>query len=288
MDKNKIKLALMSPISLFFSIIKRKPTVCSKLETVKAIQNKSIARYGDGELYLMLGMGIKFQEKNKELKKRLIEVARSNNENCIVAIPPIFAMKETGELKPNSVKWWNKNLLLTRGHWYHFFGNKHFYNSFISRFYLSANDKSDETMHNYIEALKSLWNGRDVVMVEGNKTRLGMGNDLFAGAKSIRRILCPSENSFSKYNEIYDAVLKNTAKTDLIICALGPTASVLAYDLSNDRQTLDLGHIDIEYEWFRKKATEKINIEGKYVAESGKDFVENKDFVISNVICEIK
>ena len=50
--------------------------------------------------------------------------------------------------------------------------------------------------------------------------------------------------------------------------ALGPTATVLAYDLFKaGYQAIDIGHVDIEYEWFLRKATKKIKIESKYVTE---------------------
>jgi hypothetical protein len=44
---------------------------------------------------------------------------------------------------------------------------------------------------------------------------------------------------------------------------------VLAYDLAKDGfQALDIGQIDNEYEWYIKKATTKISIRGKMVAEA--------------------
>ena len=57
-------------------------------------------------------------------------------------------------------------------------------------------------------------------------------------------------------------------KTILILIALGPTATVLSYDLNRlGYQAIDIGHIDIEYEWFLKNATKKIKIKNKYVNE---------------------
>jgi len=51
---------------------------------------------------------------------------------------------------------------------------------------------------------------------------------------------------------------------------LGPTATILAYDLYKEGyQVVDIGHVDIEYEWYLRKATEKIKISGKYMGESG-------------------
>ena len=44
----------------------------------------------------------------------------------------------------------------------------------------------------------------------------------------------------------------------------------LAYDLSElGYRALDIGHVDIEYEWFLQKATEKVKISGKYTSEAG-------------------
>lgn len=45
-------------------------------------------------------------------------------------------------------------------------------------------------------------------------------------------------------------------------------ATVLAYDLSlRGYQALDLRHIDVEYEWYLRRCTSKIPIDGKYVNE---------------------
>lgn len=50
--------------------------------------------------------------------------------------------------------------------------------------------------------------------------------------------------------------------------ALGPTATVLSYDLYKlGYHVIDIGHADIEYEWFLRKATKKIYIENKWVNE---------------------
>ena len=57
-------------------------------------------------------------------------------------------------------------------------------------------------------------------------------------------------------------------KDALYLIALGPTATILAYDLfKNGRQAIDVGHVDIEYEWFCRKVDKKIKIPNKYVNE---------------------
>nr|WP_256218532.1 GT-D fold domain-containing glycosyltransferase [Bacillus sp. MUM 116] len=50
--------------------------------------------------------------------------------------------------------------------------------------------------------------------------------------------------------------------------AFGPTATVLSFDLANcGYQAIDIGYIDIEYEWFLQKAEEKSPVKNKYIGE---------------------
>lgn len=50
---------------------------------------------------------------------------------------------------------------------------------------------------------------------------------------------------------------------------MGPTATILAYDLHKaGYQAVDIGHVDVEYEWWRMGATRKVQLEKKYVNEA--------------------
>ena len=86
--------------------------------------------------------------------------------------------------------------------------------------------------------------------------RLGVGNDILDGTKSISRILfCPVRNAFNKYDQILSA-FNDIDPENLILVALGPTATVLAYDLcKKGYQAVDMGHINEEYECFLRKET---------------------------------
>ena len=127
-----------------------------------------------------------------------------------------------------------------------------------------------------LNKILQIWEGRDVVIVEGTGTRMGINNDLLKNTNSIRRIVCPSKNAFDVYNQILDFINDNIDKGSLILCALGMTATVLAYDLSiKGFQALDIGHVDIEYEWFIMKAKDKCTIKGKAVNECGENCPED-------------
>lgn len=288
--KNKIKMICKCPKSWFCVLRYSKPKIMNDEKTIDYIlENKcSIGRYGDGELYLMNGIGIKFQKSSKELKDRLVKIGKTSSSNkFLICIPDVFDKKRLKQkFKHSSYSFWTKHLSITRGLWYGIFNYGFYGDSLMTRFYMDRSDKS--RTEEYVRHLKKLWENRNIVIVEGKRSRLGMGNDLFDNAYSVRRILCPEKDAFDKYDSILNAVVENTGENDLIICALGPTATVLCYDLSiNNRQALDLGHIDIEYEWFLSKAKEKITIKGKSSAEAQGVFIENETNDIENVIAKI-
>lgn len=50
---------------------------------------------------------------------------------------------------------------------------------------------------------------------------------------------------------------------------MGPTATVLVYDLSlKNVQVIDIGHVDIEYSKMLMKAKTKVPVKGKYSNEA--------------------
>ena len=90
---------------------------------------------------------------------------------------------------------------------------------------------------------------------------------MFKAVASIRRILSPAENAYSKYNEILNEVLK-CGKDKLILVSLGPAAKVLAYDLFlAGYRVIDIGHIDMEYEMYLRKEPIQAKVKYKYFNE---------------------
>ena len=244
------------------------PEVVGTDETLDKIINEecSMSRFGDGEFALMYGQSIKFQPHNINLENKLKEIIISNYNNHIVCIPCIFNDKL--HLTLNARLYWEKYLNLNVNKIYKFLDfKKKYYDSLVTRLYIDTEDKSKVKYR--FQQFKKLWEGRNLVVVEGNKSRLGIGNDLFDNSNSIKRIICPSKNAFSKYEEILNEVKKQD-KSNLILIALGPTATVLSYDLHRlGYQAIDIGHIDIEYEWLLKGATEKCVVDNKENGEVG-------------------
>lgn len=243
--------------------------VLSITETVDKIVNESvsISRFGDGEFNLIFGTGIGFQEQNTQLSQKLLTVLHSQDENHLICVSNFFTKKKMMLRTDENRTWWRRYFTGNAIKWFRHLNLQYVYgNASISRFYIPFQDK--ETSRQNAEYIKRIWMNRNVLVIEGEKTRLGVGNDLLNGAKEVKRILCPSRDAFSKYDEILNEVRRHS-KDYLVLIALGPTATVLAYDLAKEGyQALDIGHIDLEYEWMKMGAIKPVALKNKYVNEA--------------------
>ena len=276
---------------------KHRLNILSTEETLRVIlqEHCSIARFGDGEMRLMRysDYNIGFQKNSRELTDRLRDVLKIEG-NFLLCLP-IYLVDRRGIQKKYQRMWeqhnrnlyiWFFSLLCECGAEKRRWGNASF-----TRPYIEAKNKKESG--SVFRQIKNIWNDRPILIVEGEGTRFGVGNDLLDNAESIERILASSINAFEMYEEILSAVLDNW-RGQLILLALGPTATVLAADLSQRGiQAIDIGHLDIEYEWFQMKAMNKVDIENKYVNEiPGGSNVNNQNDqsylnqVIWRVYCE--
>lgn len=131
-------------------------------------------------------------------------------------------------------------------------------NAYITRFYYPLADKSG--CGRQIEAIKQLWKDRDIVVVEGEKTHNGVGNDLLDTARSIERIIGPSTQAYEKVDEIFECC-KEYLKDRLFLLSMGIAAKFLAEKLFLEGyRVLDIGNLDMEYEWYLHQAEHKEKI----------------------------
>lgn len=232
------------------------------------IQNrKSISRLGDADFLLLIGArDVSYQKLSPEISAKLKEVVERRDDRIIIGLPDTL----------NSTRGCNRNAKI---HW-KLFLNTHgkklakyldttyqYGNSNITRFYIDAKDKT--IVKSYFDKFKSIWQGKDIVIIEGKYSRLGVGNDLMNGAKSIKRILAPHKDAFQVYDQLKEILLEFPKKT-IFIFALGPTATILCSELAVEGYwSIDVGNIDIEYMWMQMGATEKVPVKGRFSVETG-------------------
>ncbi len=249
--------------------IKTIPLIRPAEELLEKIINekRSLSRFGDGELEIMQGRERPwFQELDYRLAERLKEVFNSKDERIIIALADNFgsldcyteqAADGIREYLENGIREDLMKVIDT---------NRIYYDTYVTRPYIIYKDKS-HAVHIF-ELFKKIWNKRNILFVEGELAFTGIRNDLFDEAASIRRILAPSKNAFLSYKRLLNIVKENVFDDTLVLISLGPTATVLAYDLTIEGiQALDIGQLDNEYEWYLRGVSERVKIPGKCVAE---------------------
>lgn len=265
--KNRWNWIKSYPIDFYYWITWNIPKVVGIEETIQQIisKNASISRFGDGEIDIMMGKSIPFQKFDSSLSLKMKEILKSDDENFLVGIPDIF--NGLSAYNENAKKYFKSQLRNNRKNWAKLLKKgKKYYCAEITRPYMDLADKSHS--ERYFKELTKIWEDKKIIIVEGDKSRLGVGNDLFCGCREIKRVLCPATNAFSYYKEIIEAI-ENYDKEYLLLLALGPTATVLAYDLYRlGYRALDIGHVDIEYEWYKMGALNKVPVKNKYTNEA--------------------
>lgn len=269
----KVKRSINTGVFTFFRATHQTATID---ETLDMLLNTSysMSRYGDGEFGIIFGRDTRFQTADTQLRKRLREIIRTkDHSNILICIPnltqDVHIRTEaanrfwTSQIETWGLKW---SILLWR--------NKQYYNTQVTRLYIDY--QNEALCKNWFERIRQVWDGMALLIVEGSKTKLGVNNDFFANAASVKRIIAPAKDAFSRYNQLLETIT-NLHNGELVLVALGPTATVLAHDLNRrEIRALDIGHLDIEYEWFKMGTREKVPIVGKYVNEVT-DQLESQD-----------
>ena len=238
-------------------------------ETIQHIldHKSSVSRFGDGELMVLLGYSIGFQNFNERLQKRLQEILKNKkSSHLIVTVPDIFTDEKLSLRTDENQKFWRQHLSKHRKDWFRYMDrSKIYYNTAISRFYYPIKDKSQSVL--YADLLKKIWQGQKILIVEGEFSRLGVGNDLFKNVTDLQRIICPPKNAFDAYDQILTET-KNFGKNKLILIALGPTATVLAADIASEGfWGIDIGHVDMEYMWMEQQSNGLTPVRGRVLNE---------------------
>ena len=237
-------------------------------ESIKVLLEgkKGLVRFGDGELNIMHGAHTNFQIANVELGKKLEEIIRDTSGICYIGVLDEINLIDYSRQSEESQRYWIRHIYRERENWVKYLDkNITYLTANVTRPYMRYRTKVHTIQ--YFKGLRKLWEQKDIMIIEGAGSRLGIGNDLFDNAKSIQRIICPAENAY----DVYDSILSEAKKIPVnipIFLALGPTATVLGYELCKlGYLAYDIGHVDVEYEWMRLGTTQKVAVKNKYTNE---------------------
>jgi hypothetical protein len=221
------------------------PEVLGEAATLdRVIAGASLARYGDGEFKMCRGAGIKSQEGNQELSKRLREILK-NSGKCLVGIPNIRSDTPKADF-------WGKFMVYAQ-----YLGDRQYVSSFVTRPDSAPWINTDA----YWDKLESLWRGRAVTLVRGSSKSL-TADDLI-GAGEITEIVAPRQHAFAQYGDL----LKRIGRPERVLICLGPTATVMAVDLcAKGVHAIDLGHVGMFVRKHRRGESMWLSKDDKAVA----------------------
>ncbi len=245
-----------------------KLNIMSTEDSIDYLKNNqcSLSRFGDGEMNILMGADIHFQKYDALLAKRLLEVLQyTSDEKLMIGIP--LAINTTEGYKKIAADFWRMNMQTGRMHWLKLCGKKTRYlNASMTRCYIDYADKEQSAL--WFKSFLELMDDKRLLIVEGRTSRLGVSNDMFSKSRSVKRILCPPENAWSVYDEILGKVADAAKDFDLILVSLGPTASVLCYDLAmQGLRALDIGHLNLEYNKYIEQMCAGGNCGGDIISE---------------------
>ena len=229
----------------------KKPKIKNIEDTIADIKKKkaSFCRFGDGELLLMTGSDIGFQKYDSLLAKRLEEVISSNKDNIFIGINYHY-YHDISNFENFAKKFYRLAAAAMRGIQEKYINyDNQYYSAGITSIYVALKNYDFQS---YFKQIQEIWKNRDITIICGQTIFDKIDYNIFDVAASIEYMYAPSQDAFSEYDSILDRA-RSIRKDRLIIIILGPTAKVLAYDLSLEGyQALDLGHIAKDYDAFCK------------------------------------
>lgn len=212
---------------------------------------KSFYRFGDGEILLMSGGNAGTQKNDSVLAEKLYNALTDTSVNAYIGIGyDYFDFNLWSESEFS-----NRFYLMGAKEYRQFYmencENDYTYidTGFSQRYFLMDLEEAE----NWFKKLKLLFKGHSVTLFMGEQAYNSLNYYVFDEAEEIKVEFCPSRNAFDHYNELMERA-RRLPHTELICLAIGATAKVMAYELTQEGYLVfDIGHMPKDYDSYMKK-----------------------------------
>lgn len=225
--------------------------VLSPEETIEYLQNNTVCfcRFGDGEIAIMRGESIAFQQSDSALAERLKEIIKTNEPGLRIGINYMY-FNPVDSVNPYTQKFFEAMAMQRRFMIKNCNKDVEYIDASITQLYQIFMDYDFDT---HFKKMQHIFEGRDITVICGRGVIQNIKYNALDVCHSVEYIFAPSKDAFSQYSDILAKAMD--IKEDRIICViLGPTAKVLVYDLfKKGRIAWDIGHYLKDYDAYMKK-----------------------------------
>ena len=208
-------------------------------DTLSALAKEriSFARFGDGELKLMLRPAFKlaFQKNSSDLRDGLADVIQFGTKNpskLLIGFPQTY----------QDLHWSGVWVDLADETLEAFDGLNRVGNAHVTRpIYF------EDLGQTGVELWRTVWQDKSVRVVTGKGSRFELTKQLFDNVKSVDFSYSVATDAFEDLPRLHEAL--ESADEDLYLIALGPAGTILTAELAaQGKWAIDLGHISDSYE----------------------------------------
>lgn len=229
------------------------PKIKSDMETIEELvnSNKSIIRFGDGEISMMLGGRSLFEDKNQLITNTFNEIFYKNDPNLLTGTRYDMFRINTNFMHSNISTYRLQYLLNNYERIKDLYNyDKTYYSACFIYPYVVYSDWNHDEQFNLI---RRIWENKKVTIICGDRVFDKIKYNVFDNASESSYIYGPSTGAFEKFEELKSKIL-STPKDSILIFALGPCGKMLAYDMyKQGYRVLDMGHLIKNYDFYQKR-----------------------------------
>ncbi len=220
-------------------------------QTIQLLEDKkkSIIRFGEGEIDYIKGEDLTFQDYDKRLSQRLLELLTVQEDGLCIGIPYFF-MNPVNNLTEYALQ---RALAIAPKRKFIKKKCKKEIQYIDASFLLPYETYLLEDYEKYYTRMQGMLKDVDVTVICGEGILDRLQYDALEVCKSVEYIYAPSMNAFANYDNMLSQAMQ-VDKSRLVLIILGPTAKVLAYDLHKAGYTAwDIGHYLKDYDAYKKQ-----------------------------------
>lgn len=224
-----------------------------EIDFVQKIQEspRSFVRFGDGEVKLMMGMGQPFQKYDEVLVQKMYQIIRNRQSDLYIGLNKGYfrsAFRDMDGGRYNRIngttfrRFFLKNCC----------PDNSYFDASCTMAYFAFDGSYDLEAH--FERMKSLFEGRDLLILSGKGVLEKLKYDVFQRANSKKVIHGPARHAFDKYDELIENVRQNAEKGKTTVCViLGMAGKAMVRDLTDEGYMVwDIGHMAKDYDYYMR------------------------------------